>query len=247
MKRLQNKVAVITGGNSGIGKGIAQHFLNEGAQVVILGRNRKTLEEAKAEMGGKILAIEGDVTQAADLINLYEQTLKHYGKIDSLVVNSGVARRISLEQASEEEFDQMVNINYRGAFFTVRYALNYLKPQASIILISSCAATITIANHSIYSSAKAAVSKMAKNFACDLADKAIRVNTISPGFINTPIFDSRLKTEPNYLNDIAKTIPLKRIGTPQDIANAALFLASDEASYITGVDLLVDGGRAIVS
>lgn len=242
MKRLQGKVAVITGGNSGIGKGIAKHFLQEGAKVVIFGRNSETLNQAKEEMGNAVLTIQGDVTKETDLKNLYQQTEKHYGKIDSLIVNSGVAERVPLDQASEEHFDHMANINYRGAFFTVRYSLDYLKPQASIILISSCAATITIKNHSIYSSTKAAMVKLAKNFACDLADRSIRVNSISPGYIKTPIFDGRLKADPEYLERKQHGIPMKRIGQPQDIAHAALFLASEEASYITGIDLLVDGG-----
>ena len=244
MKRLHNKVAVVTGGNSGIGKGIANHFLQEGAKVVIFGRNQELLDQAKAEMENQILAIQGDVTNTADLKNLYAQTFSHYGKCDILVVNSGVGERIHVENTTEEKFDYMVNINYRGAFFTVRYALEYLNPRASIILMASCGATITLKRHSIYASTKAAIIKLAKTFAYDLADKSIRVNSISPGYVRTPIFDERLKADPDYLQRREANIPLKRIGTPQDIAQAALFLASDEASYITGVDLLVDGGYA---
>jgi NAD(P)-dependent dehydrogenase (short-subunit alcohol dehydrogenase family) len=247
MKRLQNKVAVVTGGNSGIGKGIAKHFLQEGAKVVIFGRNLETLNEAKAEMGNQVLAIQGDVTQHDDLKKLFQETEKHYGKIDSLIVNSGVADRVHLSKATEDQFDHMVDINYRGAYFTVHYALDHLKPGASVIMISSCVATITIKNHSIYSSTKAATVKLTKNFACDLADRKIRVNSISPGYVETPIFAERLKTDPDYLKRKEAGIPLKRIGQPEDIAHAALFLSSDEASYITGVDLLVDGGYAVLS
>jgi NAD(P)-dependent dehydrogenase (short-subunit alcohol dehydrogenase family) len=242
MKRLLNKVAIITGGNSGIGKGIAKHFLAEGAKVVIFGRNQASLNEVKEEFENQIFAVQGDVTKSADLKNLYEQTLSYYGRCDILVANAGVAERIHVENATEDNFDYMVNTNYRGAFFTVKNALNYLNPQASIILISSCGATLTLKRHSIYTSAKAAVVKLAKTFAYDLSDKAIRVNSISPGYIKTPIFDERLTIDPDYLKRREANIPLKRIGTPQDIAHAALFLASDEASYITGVDLLVDGG-----
>ncbi len=242
MKRLQNKVAIITGGNSGIGKGIAKHFWQEGAKVVIFGRNADFLNQTKDECGNQILAIQGDVTKTKDLKNLYEQTLSHYGKCDILVANSGVGERLHIENVSEEKFDYMVNINYRGLFFTVRYALDYLNPHASIILMASCGATITLKQHSVYASTKAATVKLAKNFAYDLADKTIRVNSISPGYIRTPIFDERLKKDPEYLSRREAIIPLKRIGTPQDIANAALFLASEEASYITGIDLLVDGG-----
>lgn len=242
MKRLNDKVAVITGGNSGIGKGIAKHFLAEGAKVVIFGRNQQTLEQTKKEFGGRVLAIQGDVTSTADLKNLYEQTHSHFGKIDIVVANSGVGERIHAEKVTEENFDYMTNINYRGAYFTARYALDFLNPNASIIFIASIAAAVTIKNHSVYGSNKAAIVKLAKNMAYDLSDKMIRVNSISPGYIRTPIFDERLKTDPEYLSRREKNIPLKRIGTPQDIAQAALFLASDEASYITGVDLIVDGG-----
>lgn len=242
MKRLQDKVAVITGGNSGIGKGIAKHFHAQGAKVVIFGRNERTLNEAKQEMGDDVLAIQGDITSTEDLKNLYEKTQAHYGKIDILVANSGVAERLPIEAVEEDSFDYMVNINYRGVFFTVKYALPYLNDNASIILMSSCAASITLKHHSVYASTKAAVTKLAKNFAYDLADRLIRVNSLSPGYIETPIFDTRLATDPNYLKRRESSIPLKRIGNPQDIANAALFLASSESSYITGIDLLVDGG-----
>lgn len=244
MKRLHNKVAIITGGNSGIGKGIAKQFVREGAKVIIFGRNQELLDQAKAEMENQILTIQGDVTKTADLKNLYAQTFSHYGKCDILVANSGVGERIHVEDAMEENFDHMVDINYRGAFFTVRYALDYLNPHASIILMASSAATVTLKRHSIYTSTKAAVIKLAKTFSYDLADRFIRVNSISPGYVRTPIFDERLKVDPDYLKRREANIPLKRIGTPQDIAHAALFLASDEASYITGVDLLVDGGYA---
>ncbi len=242
MKRLENKVAVVTGGNSGIGKGIASYFHKEGARVVIFGRNQETLDQARKEMGNDILAIRGDVTNTSDLKNLYQQTLAHYGKIDVLAANSGVGERLHVSAVTEEKFDYMVDINYRGAYFTVKYALDYLQPNASIILIASCAATLTIKNHSVYASTKAAVVKLAKNFAYDLADQGIRVNSISPGYIRTPIFDDRLKNDPDYLKRREVKIPLKRIGMPEDIGSAALFLASDEASYITGIDLIVDGG-----
>lgn len=242
MKRLQDKVAIITGGNSGIGKGIATHFFQEGAKVAVFGRNQKTLEQTKQEMGNEILTVQGDVTKTQDLKNLYEQTVAHYGKVDILVVNSGVGKRIHIENVTEEDFDYMVDINYRGAFFTVRYALDYLNSQSSIILIASCAAAVTLKETSVYASTKAAIVKLTKNFAYDLADRSIRVNSISPGYIRTPIFSDLLQRDPDYLTRKETKIPMKRVGTPQDVANAALFLASDEASYITGIDLLVDGG-----
>jgi NAD(P)-dependent dehydrogenase (short-subunit alcohol dehydrogenase family) len=242
MNRLQNKVAIITGGNSGIGKGIAEHFHKEGANVVIFGRNQKSLDQIKAELGDRVLTVQGDVTNTADLKNLYEKTLATFGKCDVLVVNSGVGKRLHVQDVTEENFDYMVNINYRGAYFTVKYALDYLNPGSSIILMGSVGATITLKRHSVYASTKAAIVKLARSLAYDLADKAIRVNSISPGYIKTPIFDERMKTDPTYLSRREGNIPLKRIGDPQDVANAALFLASDEASYITGIDLIIDGG-----
>lgn len=245
MQRLTGKVAVITGGNSGIGKGVAEHFYREGAKVVIFGRDAAKLAAAKQEMGNDILAIQGDVTNTADLKNLFEQTKNTFGKIDILVVNSGVGLRLHVSDVTEENFDNMVNINYRGAYFTVKYSLDYLNTPASIILIASVAASMTVKHHSVYASSKAAVIKLAKNFAIDLGERGIRVNSISPGYIKTPIFDQRLEKDPAYLSRRAANVPLKRIGTPQDIANAALFLASDEASYVTGADLIVDGGYAV--
>jgi NAD(P)-dependent dehydrogenase (short-subunit alcohol dehydrogenase family) len=245
MKRLQNKVAVITGGNSGIGKGIAQHFFNEGAKVAILGRNQALLDQAAYEMQNEILAIQGDVTNTADLKNLYEKTLHRFGRIDIVIANAGVGgKRFPIQDVEETEFNEMLNINYRCAYFTAKYSLDYLNAGASIIFIASCSAFITLKNHTLYAPTKAAMVKLAKNLAYDLAEKQIRVNSISPGYIKTPIFDQRLQSDPDYLKKREENIPLKRIGTPKDIANAALFLASEESSYITGIDLLVDGGMS---
>lgn len=244
MQRLQNKVAIITGGNSGIGKGIAKRFQEEGAKIVIFGRDQEKLDQTNRELGKQALVVQGDVTNANDLKKLYSQTYSHYGKVDVLVVNSGVAKRLHIKEVTEHDFDYMANVNYRGAFFTVKHGLEYLQPKASIIFISSCAAHITVKRHSVYSSTKAAVSMLAKDLAFDLSDQLIRVNSISPGYIETPIFEKVLEQDANFLKEKAKDIPLRRIGKPEDIGNAAVFLASDEASYITGTDLLVDGGYA---
>lgn len=242
MKRALNKVVVITGGASGIGKGIAQKFVQEGSKVVLFGRDEKKLAAAKDEISNEMLVIQGDVSKTNDLKNLYAQTKSHFGLIDVLIANAGVGGRIPLEKVTEKEFDYMVDINYRGVFFTIRYALDFLRQPSSIVLIGSIAAHGTVKGHSIYSSTKAAVVKLAKNFSFDLVDKKIRVNSISPGYIRTPIFDERIEKDPSYLESRKKYIPLGRIGSPEDIANAALFLSSEEASYITGADLVVDGG-----
>ncbi len=244
MKRLANKVVVITGGNSGIGKGIAECFINEGANVVIFGRDAEKLANAKKALSEHILTVQGDVTNTQDLNNLYTLTQQRFGMIDCLVANAGVADRIHVDEVSEEAFDYMIDVNFRGLYFSIKYALNHLAEKSSIILIASCAAHVTMKRHSVYSATKAAVIKLTKNLAYDLADRLIRVNSISPGYIKTPIFDSVLEANPEYLNSKEINIPLKRVGIPADIANAALFLASDESSYVTGSDLLVDGGYA---
>lgn len=243
MKRLAGKIAVVTGGSSGIGRGIVKQFYKEGAQVIIFGRDQKKLDSVREEISPDIATICGDVTKTDDLKALFKTVSTQFGKINILVANAGVGNRLALREATEEAFDYMVNINYRGLFFTVRHSLNFLDTKAaSIILLSSITANMMVKNHSIYSSSKAAVSKLAETMAIDLADENIRVNAILPGFINTPIFKERLAKNPNLLTDVARKIPLKRIGQPIDIAHAATFLASDDASYITGAKLVVDGG-----
>ncbi|GJM06432.1 MAG: oxidoreductase [marine bacterium B5-7] len=240
--RLKNKVAVVTGGNSGIGRGIVERFIEEGAKLAILGRNKSTLDEMQASYPNDLLAVSGDISSTDDLKMLFQKTVDTFGKIDVLVANAGNVKRVSVADASEEDFDSMSNANYRGTFFTVNLAIPSLNKNASIILISSVAAHMSRINHSIYSSSKAAVSKLAQNFAFDLAEQGIRVNAISPGYIKTPLFDKKLLEQADFLEEKKQYIPLKKIGSPKDIANAALFLASEESSYITGTDLIVDGG-----
>lgn len=242
MKRANDKIVVVTGGSSGIGKGIANKFAQEGAKIVIFGRDREKLEKAKAEIGSDVLVVQGDVADGNDLKNLFEQTKSHFGNIDVLIASAGISTQIPLENVTEKDFDKMAQINYKGLFFTVKYSLDFLNQPASVVLIGSIAAYGTVKGHSVYSSTKAAVVKLAKNFSFDLAEKKIRVNSISPGYIRTPIFEERIKKDPDYLESRKQYIPLGRMGTPEDIGNAALFLSSDEASFITGVDLIVDGG-----
>jgi len=244
MHRLANKVAVITGGSSGIGKAIAKRFLQEGAKVVIFGRSLEKLQKARKELGD-VLIVQGDVSYNPDLLKLFEETSVHFGKIDILVANSGYGERLKINEVNEDNFDYMLNTNYRGLFFPIQHALEHMNNKASIILIASATAHLTFKYHSVYSSTKAAVIQLAKNFAFDLSDRLIRVNSISPGYTNTPAFDGLLKINPNFLAEKAQQIPLKRIGNPEDIANAALFFASDEASYITGASLSIDGGYSV--
>ncbi|MCP5470328.1 MAG: SDR family oxidoreductase [Chlamydiales bacterium] len=226
----EGKVAVVTGGNSGIGKSIAQAYSEKGAKVYIFGRDQKRLDETASSIKN-CHAVQGDVTNLADL----ELLFKAVGSFDFLVANAGVADRKLLEEVTEEDFDHMVNINYKGLFFTVQKAAPYLRKGGSVVLISSIAAHAGIAGMSIYCSTKAAVSSLAKCFAADFVEKGVRVNAISPGYIDTPMFDDR-----SQLKEFAARVPVKRIGLPEEIAHTAIFLSTN--AYVVGEDLVVDGG-----
>jgi NAD(P)-dependent dehydrogenase (short-subunit alcohol dehydrogenase family) len=239
---LKNKIAVITGGNSGIGQGIAKCFIAAGAKVIIFGRNAKTLSETKHVLGDNLFTIQGDVNKTQHLKDLYQQLEKQFGKIDILVSSAGVVKRMPIADITESYVDAMIDTNLKSVLFTVKYSLPIMRDGGVILLIASAAAHKTVENHSIYSCSKAGVVKLAENFANDLADRHIRVNSISPGIIKTPIFDTHLKDDPDFLIKREKRIPLKRLGNVDDIAKAAVFLCSDDASYITGTDLLIDGG-----
>lgn len=244
MSEFENKVVVITGGNSGIGLACAQRFIKEGAKVAILGRNEKTLASAKAELGDRCFAFQGDVTNLADLDSFYAETTKAFGdRIDVVVANSGVGMRATLAEATEEEYDRVFAINAKGVFFTVKKALPYMQAGASVILISSIAAHSAIDGQSIYSGTKAVVSQWARNFAAELSDDNIRVNAISPGLIKTPIWDYVVQNQPDVFEEGGQKVPLwNRFAEPEEIASVARFLASDDAIYVTGEDIIVDGG-----
>ena len=249
MSKLEQKVAVITGGNSGIGAAIAENLEREGASVVIFGRNAETLKATKSRLNGKSLAVQGDVSKLADIDRLFEETKKAHGRIDVLVVNAGVAPFGSLEQVDEATFDSLTDINFKGAFFTVQKALPLLSDGASVILVSSVANIKGYANTSVYSATKAAVRSLGRTLAAELAPRGIRVNTVSPGPIETPIF-GKTGMPADQVDDLklgfASQVPLQRMGRPEEIASVARFLASDESSYVTGADLAADGGLAQV-
>src|SRR5262245_21382146 len=249
MGRLSGKVAVITGGNSGIGFATAKRFVQEGAQVVITARRKKELDEAAAQIGKNITAVQADVSRLEDLDRLYSIVKETHGHIDILFANAGVAQTAPLGAISEEHFDQTFDINVKGVLFTVQKALPLLKDGGSIILNSSVAGRKGIGNFSVYNATKAAVRSFARSWTTDLKERKIRVNSISPGPIETPIFE-KLGLGKEQMAEFESTIvvqlPLARLGRPDEIAAAAAFLASDESSYITGVDLCVDGGIAQV-
>jgi NAD(P)-dependent dehydrogenase (short-subunit alcohol dehydrogenase family) len=245
--KLQDKVAVITGGNSGIGLATARAFKANGARVVIFGRNRQTLDQAAEGMGSDVLSMQGDVRNLGDLERLFEQTAKRFGKIDVLVANAGIAKFAPVDVLSEELFDELSDILFKGVFFTVQKALPHMRDGASIILVGSADSDkLGRIGTSIYSAAKAAVRSLARSMSVELLPRRIRVNVLSPGMTDTPII-SREGGPPGMTPEqlaavITSTIPLRRRGTSEEMAKAALFLASDDSSYCLGSEVLVDGG-----
>ena len=243
MTKLQNKVAVITGGSSGMGLETAKLFASEGAKVVIVGRSPDKLKDAEKEVAnhGEVLGIQCDVSKLDELDNLYRQTQDKYGKIDILFANAGIGQFIRAVDITESDFDKLVSVNFKGVFFTVQKALAIFNDGGSIILNASWLGHRGVETCSIYGATKAAVISLAKTFANELTDRNIRVNSISPGFIRTPIIDE-IGMDEEQIEQRRKKIPAKRWGQPEDIAKTVLFLASDESSYILGQDIAIDGG-----
>jgi NAD(P)-dependent dehydrogenase (short-subunit alcohol dehydrogenase family) len=246
MKRLEGKVAVVTGGNSGIGLATAKRFQQEGARVAISGRNKKTLDEAVRTIGNGVLAIQADVAKLPELDKLYAEVSQKLGKIDVLFVNAGVGKFGTIAETSESMYDEQFDINIKGAYFTIQKALAHLNDGASIILNTSVADTKGEIGTSAYSATKAALRSLARTAAAELVERGIRVNTVAPGPIVTPIFE-RSGLSKEIIDEIAKKllakVPMKRFGQPEEVAATVAFLASQDASYITGVEINVDGGR----
>ncbi len=247
--KLEGKVALITGGNSGIGLATAKEFVNEGAYVFITGRRDAELAAAKKQIGKNVTATQGDVSNLGDLDRLFAQIKKEKGKLDIVFANAGVAKYAPFGKITEEHYDSIFNINVKGLLFTVRKALPLLPDGASIILNASIVASKGLSSNSVYSATKAAVRSFARTWTTDLKDRRIRVNAISPGPIDTPGLSDLLassETGQERKKMISNTVPLGRFGTPDEIAKAVVFLASDDSSYITGTELFIDGGFAQV-
>jgi NAD(P)-dependent dehydrogenase (short-subunit alcohol dehydrogenase family) len=245
MTRFEGKTAVITGGNSGIGLATAKQFHDEGAKVAISGRDQKTLDAAVKTIGPDTLAVKADVAKLAELDQFFAQVSAKFGKIDALFANAGIAKFSPAANSSEQLFDETFDINVKGLFFTLQKALPLLNDNAGIVLNASVVTTKGNPATSVYSASKAAVRSLARTLAAELLDRGIRVNVVSPGPIYTPILEKSGMPQAGIdaFVDMVKTrVPMKRLGTPEEVAHAVLFLASSDASYITGVDLNVDGG-----
>jgi NAD(P)-dependent dehydrogenase (short-subunit alcohol dehydrogenase family) len=249
MGKLEGKIALITGGNSGIGLATAKQFVNEGAYVFISGRRDRELAAAVKEIGRNLSGVQGDVSNLGDLDCLFAQIKREKGKLDIVFANAGAARFARLGTITEELFDSIFNTNVKGLLFTVQKALPLLPDGASIILNSSVVGSKGLSMNSVYSATKAAVRSFARTWTTDLKDRRIRVNAVSPGSIDTPGLSDLLASSeagPQRLQMLRTTVPLGRLGTPDEIAKAVVFLASDDSSYVTGIELFVDGGFAQV-
>ncbi|MBY0313634.1 MAG: SDR family oxidoreductase [Phycisphaerales bacterium] len=246
MNRLINKVAVITGGNSGIGLASAEAFLREGATVVITGRDEATLTAAQKRLGTKVTAVLSDAAKLGDIDALMAAVKAKHGRIDVLFLNAGIAQFAPLEASDEAFFDRQFSTNVKGMFFTIKRALPLLASGASVILTSSVAASVGIPNSSVYSMTKAAVRNLARTLSAELVDRGIRVNVISPGPIETPIF-GRLglpqEAVAQLADQLARAVPMKRVGKADEVASVAVFMASDESSYMAGSEVIVSGGQ----
>jgi NAD(P)-dependent dehydrogenase (short-subunit alcohol dehydrogenase family) len=245
LPKLNGKIAVITGGSSGIGLATAQRFVDEGAYVFITGRRVAELEKAKSAIGRNVSIVQGDVANLDDLDKVFAHVKAEKGTVDILVASAGFVEHAPVETASPEHFDKTFDINVRGLFFTVQKALPLMTRGGSIVLVSSGLHLKGFPAHSAYSASKAAVRSFARTFAAELKDRGIRVNSLSPGAVDTPIIDSQFKTKEEAdgaRTAYAQMTPLGRIGKPEEMAAAALFLASDESSFSTGADLVADGG-----
>ena len=252
MGKLEGKIALITGANSGIGLATAKQFVNEGAYVFITGRRDSELAAAVKEIGRNVTGIQGDVSNLGDLDRLFAQIKREKGKLDIVFANAGVAAYARFGEITEEHYDSIFNINVKGLLFTVQKALPLMPDGASIILNASIVASKGLPANSVYSATKAAVRSFARTWTTDLKDRHIRVNAVSPGPIETPGLNDLVASSgaggagEQRMKALSNAVPLGRLGAPDEIAKAVVFLASDDSSYVTGTELFVDGGFAQV-
>ena len=245
MGALDGKVAVITGGNSGIGLATAKRFVKEGAYVFITGRRQAELDSALTQIGKNVTAVQGDVARPEDLDRLYEMVRRVKGRVDIVFANAGVVDPVSLTESTPAQFDRDFDVNARGAYFTVQKALPLLTSKGSIILSGSAAWQMGIPGFGTYAATKAALVSFVRSWTAELGSRGIRANVISPGPTETPMIHAGAKGSEEGTSDyFRKMVPMGRLGTADEIASAAVFLASDESSFITGIDLPVDGGTA---
>ena len=247
MPALEGKVAVITGGSSGIGLATAKRFVKEGAYVFITGRRQSELDKAVAQIGSSVTAVKGDVSNLEDLDRLYREVAAKKGKLDILFANAGVVEPVPTPAVTPEHYDRTFNVNARGVFFTVQKALPLMKDGGSIILTGSGVWQKGIPIYATYAATKAALRSFARTWTAEFAGKGIRTNLISPGPTETPILEGQFGENTDAMKERVKTmIPMGRLGKPEEMAAAAVFLASDEGSFVTGIELAVDGGIGAV-
>jgi len=247
MPALQGKIAVVTGGSSGIGLAAAKRFVKEGAYVFITGRRQAELDKAVAEIGSNVTAVQGDVSNLDDLDRLYKEVETKKDKLDVLFANAGIAEPVPTPDVTTEHYDRTFDINTRGVFFAVHKALPLMKDGGSIIVNGSGAWQKGIPMYAAYAATKAALRSFVRTWTAEFAGKGIRANVISPGPVETPILEGQFGENTDAVKERFKAmVPMGRIGKPEEIASAAVFLASDESSYITGIDLPVDGGIVAV-
>ncbi|HYD81236.1 MAG TPA: SDR family oxidoreductase [Paucimonas sp.] len=249
MERLKGKTALITGGSSGIGLATAKLFRDEGARVVVTGRDPERLAQATRELGEGVLAIRSEANKLDDIASVMDEVKARLGRLDVLIVNAGIAKAAPIDAISEEQFDAIMETNFKGAFFTIQKALPLFGDSGSIVVTTSIANRLGSPNFSVYGASKAALRSLVKSLGLELIGRGIRVNGVSPGPIETPIYDNFGLPQdivPAIKSDIAQKSPSKRFGTPDEIAKAILFLASDDSAYMVGEEVVIDGGMSLL-
>lgn len=245
-KSLEGKVALITGGASGIGFETAKRFISEGAYVFIVGRREEELNKAVSTLGDQAASVQGDITKQADLVRVMETIERAGRKLDIVVANAGIGEFAPIGMITEEHFDRQFDINVKGTLFTVQHALPLLRDGASVVLTGSCAGFKGMPGNAVYGATKAAIRSFARTFASDLKDRKIRVNSIAPGVVPVPSYETNFGMTKEqvdaFASQLAQQAPLGRVGTTDEIAKAIMFLASDASSYVNGIELVVDGG-----